>query len=34
MEKIVDEDWTVQYVYSVYFSAVTIFTVGYGDVTP
>ncbi|CAD8095943.1 unnamed protein product [Paramecium sonneborni] len=34
MEKIVDENWTVQYVHSMYFSAVTIFTVGYGDVTP
>ncbi|CAD8073817.1 unnamed protein product [Paramecium sonneborni] len=29
-----DETWQVQYLYSFYFSTVTMFTIGYGDVVP
>lgn len=29
-----DGDWTSLYIYSMYFAAATIFTVGYGDIIP
>ena len=29
-----DEDWSVRYVYSIYWAITTMVTVGYGDVTP
>lgn len=28
------ESWSIQYLYSFYFSTVTMFTIGYGDVIP
>lgn len=33
-EKLVETSWSVRYLRSFYFCAVTMFTVGYGDVTP
>ncbi|CAD8101966.1 unnamed protein product [Paramecium sonneborni] len=29
-----DSNWTVKYVYSFYYSAITTLTIGYGDITP
>lgn len=28
------EDWSVKYIYSLYYSAITVVTVGYGDLVP
>ncbi|CAD8202091.1 unnamed protein product [Paramecium octaurelia] len=34
LENIVDKEWEIQYLSSVYYSTVTMFTIGYGDVLP
>ncbi|CAD8122561.1 unnamed protein product [Paramecium sonneborni] len=34
LEDLVDQDWEIQYLSSVYYSTVTMFTIGYGDVLP
>ncbi|CAD8121596.1 unnamed protein product [Paramecium sonneborni] len=34
LETLVDQDWEIQYLSSVYYSTVTMFTIGYGDVLP
>jgi hypothetical protein len=31
---LINEDWKLQYLYSFYYSSVTMFTIGYGDITP
>ncbi len=29
-----DQDWTLQYAFSLYWASTTMLTIGYGDVTP
>jgi hypothetical protein len=31
---LVDEPWTKQYIFSIYWTAITTMTVGYGDIVP
>jgi hypothetical protein len=31
---IVNADWLIRYMYSLYFILITMFTIGYGDITP